>query len=446
MKDNPLSLIVVPLLAGFALLQPAQAVSPPPDGGYPNFTTAEGDNALKALTIGTGNTAVGTFSLFSVTTGNFNTAVGAGSLDLNQADFNTATGAAALLFNTTGTLNTAVGTAALEFNDTGSNNTADGAFALFSNTTAERNTATGYQALFSTTSGSSNTANGAGALFSNTTGQSNTASGESALYWNTVGYFNTALGNGAISNNVQGVQNTAVGSAALASNVGGDSNIAVGVAALASNDTGSGNIGIGVFAGSNLTTGSHNIDIDNDGVEGESGTIRIGQNQFHQATYLAGVAGQVVGLGGSTCYVDNDGKLGVFLSARRYKENIQQMDDESGAVYALKPVTFRYKREFDKSGTPQFGLIAEEVAAVNPDLVTCNAKGEMSTVRYEAVNAMLLNEFLKEHRKVEALEATVAQQHKDFETAVAELKGQIQKVSAQLEVSKPAPQTVLNHH
>src|SRR4029453_2892846 len=141
---------------------------------------------------------------------------------------------------------------------------------------------------------------------------------------------------------------------------------------------------------------------------GENGTIRIGQNQFHSATYIAGIAGQTVGMGGSTCYVDKDGKLGVFLSARRYKENIHPMDKASEALYALKPVTFRYKPEYDKSGTPHFGLIAEEVAEVAPDLVTHDVKGQLSTVRYETVNALLLNEFLKEHRKVEKLEATVA--------------------------------------
>ena len=132
-------------------------------------------------------------------------------------------------------------------------------------------------------------------------------------------------------------------------------------------------------------------------------------------------------MGGTTCYVDNSGKLGVFLSARRYKENIQPMDDASAVLFSLKPVTFRYKPEFDKSHTPQFGLIAEEVAAVNPDLVVRNAKGELSTVRYEAVNAMLLNEFLKEHRKVEKLEATVA-----------DLAAQLHKVSTQIETKTPA--------
>ncbi len=168
---------------------------------------------------------------------------------------------------------------------------------------------------------------------------------------------------------------------------------------------------------------------------GESGTIRIGQNQFHSATYLAGIAGQTVGAGGSTCYVDNDGKLGVFLSARHYKENIMPMSDVSSALFSLKPVTFRYKPEFDKSGTPHFGLIAEEVAAVAPDLVTNDAKGQLSTVRYEAINVMLLNEFLKEHRKVQKLEA-----------AVADLAAQLQKLSTQIEMDTPAMRVTVENH
>jgi hypothetical protein len=224
------------------------------------------------------------------------------------------------------------------------------------------------------------------------------------------------LGSAALLSNTQGDQNTALGAGALLNNADGDQNTALGGGALLSNNTGSFNIAIGSFAGVNLTTGSHNIVIDNDGVEGESGIIRIG-NLSHTATYVAGIAGQIVGLGGSTCYVDNDGKLGVFLSAQRYKENIQRMDDESGALYALKPVTFRYKPEFDALGTPQFGLVAEEVAAVNPELVTCNAEGDVSTVRYEAVNAMLLNEFLKEHRTVQA-------QQKEIDALRSELKEQ----------------------
>ena len=147
-----------------------------------------------------------------------------------------------------------------------------------------------------------------------------------------------------------------------------------------------------------------------------------------------------MGTGGTSCFVDNNGKLGVFLSARRFKTDIADMDNASEALLALRPVTFHYKPELDKTGIPQFGLIAEEVAKVNPDLVTHDAKGELSTVRYEAVNAMLLNEFLKEHRKNEEQEATIAQQQKQIEALTAGL----QKVSAELEASQPAPQMVNN--
>ena len=205
--------------------------------------------------------------------------------------------------------------------------------------------------------------------------------------------------------------------------------------------TGNFNIGIGAYAGDNLTTGISNIDIDNEGVAGENGTIRIGQNQFHTATYLAGIAGQTVGAGGSTCYVDNDGKLGVFLSARRFKTDIADMNSASETILRLRPVTFRYKPEMKATDAQQFGLIAEEVAEVNPNLVTRDGKGELSTVRYEAVNAMLLNEFLKEHHQVQDLKAIVAGQQKQIEALTAGL----QKVSAQLELNKPASQTVLNN-
>ena len=203
---------------------------------------------------------------------------------------------------------------------------------------------------------------------------------------------------------------------------------------------------MGVSAGTFLTAGDSNIDIGSAGNSADSDTIRIGFDQG--AIYLAGIAGQTVGAGGTTCYVDNDGKLGVFLSARRFKTDIADMSAASEALLALRPVTFHYKPELDKTGIPQFGLVAEEVAKVNPDLVTHDARGDISTVRYEAVNVMLLNEFLKEHKKVQALEATVAQQQKGMETLSAQLKeqaAQIQKVSAQLEASKPAPQVALNN-
>jgi Chaperone of endosialidase len=231
----------------------------------------------------------------------------------------------------------------------------------------------------------------------------------------------------------------------------GYGNTAFGDQALRSNTTGHNNITLGWGAGGDHTTGSGNICIGHLGLNAESSTIRIGTTGTQTVTYIAGIAGQTVGAGGSTCYVDNDGKLGVFLSARRFKTDITDMDNASEALLALRPVTFHYKPELDKTGIPQFGLIAEEVAKVNPDLVTHDANGELSTVRYEAVNAMLLNEFLKEHRTVQQQEATIAQLNKDFQATVAQLAArldqqasQIQKVSARLEASKPAPQVVNN--
>jgi hypothetical protein len=281
------------------------------------------------------------------------------------------------------------------------------------------NTAEGQNALFSLTSGGYNTAIGFFSLRSDTTSSFNTAVGAGTLLANTADN-NTATGAGALLSNSTGEASTANGVFALISNTTGIENTAVGYKALYSNSTGSKNIALGWLAGQNLTTGDYNIDIGNFGVAGESGAVRIGTTGVHTTTYLAGIAGQTVGAGGSTCYVDNEGKLGVFLSARRFKTDIADMGVASEALLALRPVTFHYKPELDKTCIPQFGLVAEEVAKVNPDLVTHDAKGELSTVRYEAVNAMLLNEFLKEHRKVEKQEATIAQLKQDFQSKLAE--------------------------
>jgi hypothetical protein len=426
MKTNTLSLLFVLLLSYFSLSHTAQAVVPPPDGGYPNFTTAEGTNALQNLTTGVGNTATGWHSLFANTAGNLNTAVGAGTLLFNAGDNNTATGALALLNNTSGFYNTA-----------------DGVFALFSNTEGSGNTGSGYQALFSNQTGANNAAYGYASLYNNT-GSFNTALGSQTLVYNTTGPLNTAVGYQALVFNTDGDSNTAIGAFALAANTTGFSNTACGKGALSSNSSGVGNIAIGSLAGLAITTGNENIHIRNSGLSTDSSTIRIGTTNTHTATYLAGIAGQTVGAGGSTCYVDNEGKLGVFLSAHRFKTDIADMGNASEALLALRPVTFHYKPELDKTCIPQFGLVAEEVAKVNPDLVTHDAKGELYTVRYEAINVMLLNEFLKEHRKVEQLtkdfESKLAEQQKQIEALTAGL----QKVSAQLELNKPAPQVADN--
>ena len=395
-------LFLIPLaLAWFALSPTAQAqLSPAPDGGYPNDTTAEGTDALFSLTTGPDNTAIGFDALFSNTTGDSNTATGSIALSTNTTGVrNTANGYAALNSNTTGERNTATGRAAMVNNTTGNNNTADGHDALFSNTTAIRNTASGSFALFSNTTGPNNTALGYFALFSNTTGNSNTAAGYDALLNNT---------------------------------------------------TGVGNIGLGNFAGANLTTGDNNIDVGSVGVAAETNTIRIGTEGTQTNAYLAGIYQTNIAKG-LVVQVDSGGHLGTVGSSERFKDAIKPMDKASEAILALKPVTFHYKKELDPDGTPQFGLVAEEVEKVNPDLVVRDANGKAYTVRYEAVNAMLLNEFLKEHRTVQEQKATIAQLKQDFQSRLAEQQKQIealsaglQKVTARIEMSKSAPQIAVN--
>ena len=307
------------------------------------------------------------------------------------------------------------------------------------------NTATGFQALFSNINGINNTASGVDALHSND-GNYNTATGQGSLYSNATGFDNTATGVDALHSNTTGNFLTANGQGALFSNTTGVNNTAHGQNALRKNTTGSFNIALGDNAGFSLTTGSNNIDIGNKGAAGEANTIRVGKVGTQMATFVAGISGVTVA-GGVGVIVDTNGHLGTVVSSARYKDAIQPMDKASEAILALKPVTFRYKHELDPEGIPQFGLVAEQVEKVNPALVARDEQGKPYTVRYEAVNAMLLNEFLKEHRKVQGLEATVAQQRKGMELLAASLKeqaAQIQKVSARLEVSKPAPQVVAN--
>jgi uncharacterized coiled-coil protein SlyX len=292
---------------------------------------------------------------------------------------------------------------------------------------------------------------------SNTTGVNNTATGVSALAHNTGGNDNTATGYEALHSNTTGVDNTANGYEALANNSTGFNNTADGFAALHSNTSGSSNIALGNLAGGNLTTGSNNIDIGNGGVVGEAAKIRIGTRGMQTATFIAGIHG--VAVRGTAVMVSSSGQLGVAPSSERFKEAIKPMDKASEAILALKPVTFRYKKELDPEKLPQFGLVAEQVEKVDPDLVARDEEGKPYTVRYEAVNAMLLNEFLKEHRKVEAQQAaiaelklTVAQQRTDSVSTIARqqkrieaLTAGLEKVRAQLELNKPAPQTVLNN-
>jgi hypothetical protein len=450
------NIISVLLLFGcFAFFHEARAVSPTPDGGYPGGNTAEGQSALLSLSTGIYNTAVGVFALESDSEGKFNTATGAGTLLVNTSDENTATGAGALLSNTTGGPNTANGAFALFSNMTGNNNNAFGFEALFSNTTGPFNNAFGNGALASNTTGDRNTAVGEGALLANTTGSQNIAVGVSALRNNTTGHDNIAIGQDASSQSQGGQfntavgadalvfntadQNTAIGAAALGSNTAGNFNTAAGAGALFNNSTGIDNVALGISAGFNATTGSNNVYVGAGvgGVAGES-----------NACYIASIFGQTSN--GLPVLIDSNNKLGTNVSSRRFKQNIKPMEKTSEAILALKPVTFHYKS--DKTNTPQFGLIAEEVAAVNPDLVVRDKEGKPYSVRYDQVNAMLLNEFLKEHREVQELQATVAQQQKSFqsklkaqEKQIAVLTSNLRKIDAQFELSKPEQLAFKNH-
>ena len=451
MKITPLPLFITFTLVCFGFLPKAQAVNPPPDGGYPGGNTAEGTSTLLSLTTGLYNTAVGVFSVLSLTDGNFNTAVGAGTLLANTADEitacgsgallsnttgegNTANGAFALFSNTEGNFNTAVGDRALFGNTTGSSNTANGIHALFYNTEGSSNTAIGESALLSNTTGDHNTANGTGALFSNTDGSDNTANGSFALGANSTGANNAANGASALSSNTTGVQNTASGAFALSQSTG-DNNTAVGAGALQSSTTGNGNIALGASAGSDVTTASNVIAI---GISGDD----LGNSCFIGQIYT-NVQPQV-GTDPDLVTINNRGRLGrANVSSRRYKHDIQPMDKASETIYTLKPVSFRYHKEYDPTQTIAFGLIAEEVAEVAPDLVGRNEKGEPESVRYEQVNAMLLNEFLKEHtrgeeqdRKIQEQAETIAQLKKNVDALFARLKehdSKIQRVTAELD-------------
>ncbi len=367
--------------------------------GYAN--TGIGAAALTSNTTGIGNTGTGAFALGSNTTGFNNTGIGVGALGSNATgNYNTGIGASALGHSTA---------------DGFSFNTGIGAFALGSNTTGAYNTATGGLALVTNTTGGGNTATGASALYSNTMGSGNTAFGDGALYLNITGGSNTALGTGALSNTT------------------GDANTATGSAALAFNTTGIGNIALGNYAGFNLTTGSDNICIGNTGVAGESNTIRIGTAQT--ATFMAGIY-NADATSGSAVFVTPSGKLGTTMtvSSRRFKEDIRDIAEESDGLMRLRPVAFKFKPQVDPTGLTQYGLIAEEVADVYPDLVAYDRDGRPETVRYHLVNALLLNEVQKRHRTAEVQEKTIEQQQAEIEG----LKARLSRLEARLP-TEPRP-------
>ena len=384
--------VITFLLACFGVLDGAQAIITDTQGWFQNGNTAEGQNALFNMRGGRYNTALGLLSLNALANGSSNTAVGAWALTANNGNNNTATGSAALSSNRIGEDNTANGTSALGANVEGSQNTAIGSQALTSNT-GYNNTAIGFEALSSNTNGSSNTAVGRNALMGNTLATFNTAIGQDSLLFATSGGGNTGVGYGALSSTTTGSTNTA----------------------------------LGYYAGWSVTEANNVICIGS-----------LGAN-VSNSTWISNVWGVTTQSGNTAPVVVSDGgQLGVVASSERFKKDIAGMKDASSVLLALRPVTFHYKS--DAKDTPQFGLIAEEVAKVNPALVLRDQDGKPFTVRYDAVNAMLLNEFLKEHQKVEKLEAALGAVNE----RLAEQDAKIQKVSAQLEVSQSAPQTVLN--
>lgn len=351
--------------------------------GYINSSTGYSIGTYYALTlpggVSNGNTAVGAFTLANVTTATDNTASGYYALNkVTTANYNTAVGTSALENTTTGGYNTAVGFSALIANTTGLQNTAIGEDALVSNTNGDSNVAVGQTAMYSNTSGLSNTGLGVDALGSNTTASYSTAVGVNALFHSTTGGFNTALG----------------------------------ADALPYTTTGTYNIGIGWSAGANLTTGSNNIVIANQGAAADTGVIRIGTAGTQTSFFGAGIYGTTL-TSPVEVVINSNGQLGTISSSIRYKEDVHDMADASSKLLQLRPVTYRYKQPTADGSKPvDYGLIAEEVAQVYPDLVVKGADGQIDTVQYQKLTPMLLNEVQKQaetirllEKRLEALEA-----------------------------------------
>jgi hypothetical protein len=397
---------------------------------------------------GNGNTALGDQSLTD-TAGSFNTGTGLAALYLNSGSNNTADGETALykntgtdntgegvsaLFENTGTENTAAGSSALAGN-TGSFNTAAGFDALDGNT-GFNNTATGYQSLFGGTlvnSGSENTADGFQALSNNTKGNYNTATGYEALFGDLAGItgvHNTADGDYALSKNSTGSNNTAAGGVALYNNTAGGTNTAAGYGALQNNTSGNNNIGIGYVGGFNLTTGNNNIDIGSVGIQGESNIIRIGTMYEQTAAYIAGVKTSPV-KGVADVVVTSFGQLGVMASSARYKRDIHDMGKSSDGLMKLRPVTFRYKD--DPDSTRQYGLVAEEVERVYPELVVRDADGKVESVRYSTLTSMLLNELQKTRREMAEMKAGHEREMRAMQTSFEERLSRIERTIASKE-------------
>lgn len=328
-----------------------------------------------------------------------NTAVGGGALANTDLDedggcHNTAAGYEALHVDTSGSYNTAIGVEALVANTTGNNNTGVGAYTLSSNTGGSNNTASGYYALHSNSGGNDNTAEGYNALYSNTTGANNTGAGYQTLHNNTTGSENTASG----------------------------------FEALYANTTGGHNIALGYQAGYNVTTGSYNIEIGTTGSSSDADSIQIGVQGTQKSALIAGIYGTAVT--GAAVYVTSSGHLGVQASSERYKTDITTMPDVSAKLADLRPVTFHYKN--DPSGTLQYGLIAEEVAKVYPELVLRSPDGRIDGVRYEELAPILLNEVQQQKAQLRDMQQQVAelkQINESMQAAVTKLLSKDERVA-----------------
>ena len=381
------------------------------DGGDADFNTRYGESAL-ANNVSRYGTATGYLALSQNTNGLANTA----------------TGAFALTANTTGGFNTATGGGALENNLTGWSNTATGVNALLKNTDGGGNTATGQEALRSNTTGWQNTATGVGALRSNTEGIDNVAYGARSLRANTTGLNNTSVGAFSMGFNETGIENTALGQSALRIGTG-SRNTAIGASALWSATGGDRNIALGWFAGYDIADGGFNIAIGNRGTPFDSNTIRIG-NANHQRTFVAGVEGVMTGIPDAvTVVIDSNGQLGTVNSSARYKEDINVMGDASERLLSLNPVTFHYKQAYTNGEKPvEYGLIAEEVAQVFPELVVFDQDNQPQTVKYRLLSSLLLNELQKQNRELDSLSGQVAE-IEDLKMQIAELDQLVRKMT-----------------
>lgn len=338
---------------------------------------------------------------------------------------NTAVGTGALQFDTVGFWNTAIGVDALGDNTDGNFNTASGVNALWHNITGNDNTAMGVNSLWANTTGNANTATGRGALFANTTANANVATGFLSMHLNTVGYSNTAIGNRSLYSNIDGYNNTVSGFQALSSNVDGHDNTVIGAWARANGNSGSGNLILGAFAGINDNgVGSNNIIVAHTGVPDDNDTTRIGE--FQTRTFIAGIQGVTTDSNDAVgVVIDSNGQLGTISSSRRYKEDINDMGSSSDRLLQLHPVTFRYKDAYTNGEQPlDYGLIAEEVAEVFPELVVFNDKNQPETVKYRLLSSLLLNELQKQHSRLSGQVAEI-NELKDQLTELSQLVDRI---------------------